>query len=122
IPADRLTNGPIRVSAPIAIERSPNTAPGGKAAIDPRPKAANWRPAGVSAVTAPARCAAPHAQCTARHRSSRSQPPLIGRAGSWAGRGGELAAGTVDLAAAGVPHRDRHAVGLQAADELVLVG
>ena len=36
-------------------------------------------------------------------------------------RGGELAAGAVDLAAAGVAHRDRDAVGLEPAHELALV-
>src|SRR5690242_15508355 len=36
--------------------------------------------------------------------------------------GGELAAGAVDLAAAGVAHGGRHALGLQPAYELALVG
>jgi hypothetical protein len=42
--------------------------------IDPGPNAANRRPAGVAAVIAPARCAAPQARCTSRHASVR--PPL----------------------------------------------
>ena len=42
--------------------------------------------------------------------------------GTLADRGGQLAAGAVDLPAPGVPHRDRDAVGLQAADELALRG
>ena len=46
IPADMVTRAPIRVSAPMAIQRSPNTDPGGKAAIDPGPNAANRRPPG----------------------------------------------------------------------------
>src|SRR4051794_22197468 len=36
--------------------------------------------------------------------------------------GGELAAGAVDLASAGVAHGGRHALGLQPAYELALVG
>ena len=77
IPADRLTWAPIRVPSPIMIQRSPKTEPGGNAAIEPRPNAANFRPAGVSAVTTPARCAVCKAQCTARQRSSRSQDPRL---------------------------------------------
>ena len=50
------------VSSPIAIQRSPKTDPGGKAAIEPGPNAAKRRPAGVSAVTTPARCVASHPQ------------------------------------------------------------
>src|ERR671915_439638 len=38
------------------------------------------------------------------------------------GRGGELAAGTVDLASPGVAYGHRNAVRLQPADELALVG
>ena len=57
IPADRLTWAAIRVPSPIMIQRSPKTEPGGNAAIEPRPNAANFRPAGVSAVTTPDRCA-----------------------------------------------------------------
>src|SRR5579864_4889186 len=122
IPADRLTNAPMRVPSPTVIQRSPNTEPGGKAAIEPRPNAANRRPAGVSAVTTPDRCAASQPQCTARHCSRRSQVLVTSVARSGPGRGGQLTAGAVDLAAPGVAHRDRHAVRLQAADELALRG
>src|SRR5580704_3089326 len=123
IPADRVTKAPMSVSSPTVIQRSPKTEPGGKAAIEPRPNAANRCPAGVSAVTAPARCTVSHPQCAARHRSWRSQAPVTavplspGR-----DRSGQLTAGTVDLAAPGVPHRDRDAVCIQATDELALRG
>ena len=62
IPAVRLTNAPMRVSAPTVIQRSPKKVPVGKAAIDPWPNAANRRPAGVSAVTAPDRWACAQVQ------------------------------------------------------------
>ena len=55
MPADRDTWAPMSVPAPMAIQCSPNTDPGGKAVTEPGPNAANRWPAGVSAVIAPAR-------------------------------------------------------------------
>ena len=43
MPADSVTSAPMRVSSPTTIQRSPNTEPGGKAADEPRPNAANRR-------------------------------------------------------------------------------
>ena len=97
IPADRETWAPIMVPSPIVIQRSPKTEPGGKAAIEPRPNAANFRPAGVCAVTTPARCAVWKAQCTARQRSPRSQDPRLicqpGRGWRWIREGVEVEPG-----------------------------
>jgi len=67
MPALRLTRAPIIVPVPISIDRSPYRAPVGNPMTDPAPNAANGRPAGVSAVITPARCAAPHRPCTVRH-------------------------------------------------------
>src|SRR4051794_12886704 len=120
IPADMVTSAPMMVPSPMTIQRSPNTEPVGKAADEPRPNAANRRPAGVSAVTIPASRAAFQAQCTARQRSWRSLAAVTAGGPRSLDRGGQLTAGAVDLAAPGVPHRDRDAVPLQAADELAL--
>jgi hypothetical protein len=54
------------VSEPISIHGWPKIVPGGNTSTEPRPNAANRRPAGLSAVTAPAFRAARQAQCTAR--------------------------------------------------------
>src|SRR5580693_7271134 len=71
VPADMVTNWPMRVSSPISIQPSPKTAPGGNAMIEPRPNFAKAWPAGVSAVTRPACWNSRHPQCTARQSASR---------------------------------------------------
>ena len=71
MPALRLTCAPIIVPVPTSIHRSPYRAPVGNPMIDPAPNAPNARPAGVSAVITPARCAAPHRPCTARQATRR---------------------------------------------------
>src|ERR1700742_4900535 len=128
VPAEIVTCWPTTVSAPISIHRSPKIAPGGKTSTDPGPNAANRRPDGLSAVTAPASRTARQARCTASCRARRAarwarpRHVLPGKpALPSAGGGGQLAAGAVDLPAAGVPHGDRHAVGLEPGHELVLI-
>lgn len=69
MPAERLTCGPINVPSPMLIQRSPNTAPGGKAIQLPAPKAANFPARALPGVTAPVRESHAHDRWTADARA-----------------------------------------------------
>ena len=71
MPANMVTSWPMRVPSPTSIACSPKTEPGGKAMIEPRPNDLKALPAGVSAVTRPARWNSRHPQCTARQTAAR---------------------------------------------------
>jgi len=102
-----VTNAPMRVPAPTTIESSPNTEPGGR---PPSTAAERGEPAPGRSVAVTARPAGRFPAPVRRPPAQLAQPAWPGHTGlvTWpghtglvtAGRGGELAAGAVDLAAA----------------------